>query len=392
MLAQILRIARKDLKLRMRDRSVFIIGIAAPAMLALIFSSVFGDILGPGDGFSTSYGLVDLDDSEPSRGLGQVLEQLGDTGQFNIIEYESTQDAEAGIEADAISSAFVIGSGFATDIIEGGAVVEVVGDVDAPISTSIATAVAEGYADTVDRVALTVAASLAAGADPSSLGAIAERAATTGVGASLGAVDVEVRQMDAVTYVMAGMAVFFLFFTVQFGVASLLEEKRLGTWSRLMASPTSRGVVIAAKAFVSFVLGVVSMAVLMIGASIGLGARWGDPVAVALLVVLGVLAATGVMSLVSAFARTEEGAGNIQSIVAVTFGMLGGTFFPIVSDGGLISRLSLLTPHAWFLRGLNELAGGGGVERIIPSLVAIGGFALVTGAIALLAFQREGAI
>ena len=36
------------------------------------------------------------------------------------------------------------------------------------------------------------------------------------------------------------MAVFFLFFTVQFGVTSLLEERNDGTLARLLAAPISR--------------------------------------------------------------------------------------------------------------------------------------------------------
>ena len=46
---QMLRIAAKDLKQRVRDRSVFIVGIIAPAMLALIFTFAFGDALDPSD-------------------------------------------------------------------------------------------------------------------------------------------------------------------------------------------------------------------------------------------------------------------------------------------------------------------------------------------------------
>ena len=190
---------------------------------------------------------------------------------------------------------------------------------------------------------------------------------------------------------MASMAVFFLFFTVQFGVAGLLEERRLGTWDRLISSGVSKGTITAGKALVSFVLGLVSMAVLMLGATIGLGASWGDPAAVAALVVMGVLAATAVMSLVAAFANTVEGAGNVQSIIAVLLGMLGGTFVPIAGDG-ILAKLSLLTPHAWFMRGLNDLAGGGSIDLVVPSLLAIGTFAVVVGAAAAWAFNRKALV
>jgi ABC-2 type transport system permease protein len=384
-----LRIAAKDLKQRMRDRSVFIIGIIAPALLALIFTSAFGDALDPsGGGFEANYGFVDLDGGDAAAGLGQVLAGLGGD-PFSVESFDTVAEAEAAIDDNELSAAFVVPEGFSESIGSGTAVLEVVGNVDAPVGAGIAAAIAEGYADAVDRVTLTVAGSVAAGADPASLDEVIATASSAEPLASIGAITTGVRQMDGPTYLMAGMAVFFLFFTVQFGVASLLEEKRVGTWDRLMSAPVTRAQAIGAKALVSFVLGIVSMAVLMVGATIGLGADWGDPLSVVVLVILGVLAATGVMALVSAFAKTVEAAGNIQAIIAVALGMLGGTFVQISQDGGILSRLSLITPHHWFIQGLNDLGGAGSIGDIVPSIVGIGLFAAVTGGLAIWAFARK---
>ena len=50
------------------------------------------------------------------------------------------------------------------------------------------------------------------------------------------------RQLDAGTFYAAGMAVFFLFFTVQFGISSILDERRDGTLARMLvgADPAQR--------------------------------------------------------------------------------------------------------------------------------------------------------
>ena len=393
MIRSMLLIAGKDLRLRLRDRSVFIVALIAPAALAMIFTVVLGDVLGSdGGGFQATYGYVDLDDSDASRALSEVLDELGQSDQFEIRRLADVGEVEAAIDADEISAAFVVPEGFDRGVASGGASLEVIGNVDAPTGTGIAQAIAEAYASSVERVALTVSASLQAGADPNTVPEIVGAASQARAPATIEDIAADVRQMDGTTFAMAGMAVFFLFFTVQFGVTSLLEERQLGTWNRLMAAPLTRGTAIGAKALVSFVLGVVSMTVLMVGASIGLGASWGDPLAVGALVVAGVAAATAIMALVASFARTPEGAGNIQSIIAVTLGMLGGAFFPVGIDGGLLAGLSLLTPHAWFLRGLNDLAGGGGVGIVVPSLLAIGAFGLVAGGLAVWGFARKEAM
>ncbi len=387
-----LLIAAKDLRLRLRDRSVLIVGLAAPAMLALIFAGAFGDALSPdGGGFSASYGFVDSDGGDAAAALGEVLDELDSSEQFTITDFPSVAAAEAAIDDDEISAAFIVPEGFSSSVGVEETSIEVVGNVDAPTGSAIAAAIAEAYAVNVERVSITVGAAIAAGASPASIPALVDDAASRPQLAHLGDLTTVVRQMDGPTYAMASMAVFFLFFTVQFGVAGLLEERRLGTWDRLISSGVSKGTITAGKALVSFVLGVVSMAVLMLGATIGLGARWGDPAAVAALVVMGVLAATAVMSLVAAFANTVEGAGNVQSIIAVLLGMLGGTFVPIAGDG-ILAKLSLLTPHAWFMRGLNDLAGGGSIDLVVPSLLAIGTFAVVVGAAAAWAFNRKALV
>jgi ABC-2 type transport system permease protein len=88
-------------------------------------------------------------------------------------------------------------------------------------------------------------------------------------------------------------------------------------------------------------------------------------------------------------AKTPEQAGNIQGIVGTVLGLLGGSFFPIGQDGGFLARLTTLTPHHWFNRGLSDLAGGqppGAALGAVGSLLLI---ALVTGAGAAILIRRK---
>jgi ABC-2 type transport system permease protein len=68
--------------------------------------------------------------------------------------------------------------------------------------------------------------------------------------------------------------------------------------------------------------------------------------------------------------------------------MLGGSFFSLAQVGGVVEALSMATPHAWFLRGLGDLAGGGGVSDALVPAGAILAFAAVCGGIALLRVRR----
>jgi ABC-2 type transport system permease protein len=120
------------------------------------------------------------------------------------------------------------------------------------------------------------------------------------------------------------------------------------------------------------------MSVLVTATAVLMHAEWGEPLGVALLILAGVLAATGVTAVVASLARTPEQAGSWQAIIAVVLGLLGGAFFPISQSGSVLATLSLVTPHAWFLRGLGDLAGPGGPLSAWPSVIALLVFAAVT--------------
>ena len=59
---------------------------------------------------------------------------------------------------------------------------------------------------------------------------------------------------------------------------------------------------------------------------------------------------------------------------------------PVVA-GGALAALSLLTPHAWFLRGIENMAGGEGASAVVGPVLVMLAFAAVVGAVA---FARAG--
>ena len=206
----------------------------------------------------------------------------------------------------------------------------------------------------------------------------------------VGRVETSTRQLDLATFFAAAMSVFFLFFTVSFGVNGLLEERQLGTLSRLIAAPIQQSSIVMGNALVSFVLGILSMTILIVASSLMLGADWGNPVGVGLLVIAGVFSATGLMMVVAAYAKTPEQAGNLQAILAVGLGMLGGIFFPGALGTGIFSYASYISPHRWFLVGLGDLAGGDSLPVIIPSLLGLLAFGLIAWAFAVTRFRSRG--
>ncbi len=383
------RIATKDLKLRIRDKSAFILGILAPLVLAFIFNFVFGS--GLEGNLDLQYGIVDEDNTEISASFKSILTTLEGEELLTLSEFEDQPSADAAIEAGDVQAYYLIEPGMEQAVIASEPFeIQVVGDVDAPTFTQIASSIADQFGSGVAGVQLSVATSISlVGTPPPEAAGWGEEAAARPPSYVISDVTSATRQLDATTYFAAGMAVFFLFFTVQFGVVGLLEEQREGTLARLMAAPIPRSSVIVAKGLLSFWLGVISVGILIIASTLLMGAEWGPPLGVIILVVCGVLAAVAIMGLVASVAKTPEGAGNLGAIIAVILGMLGGTFFPIGQGDDLLSRLTYLTPHAWFMRGLADISGGASWTEVVPAALALLTFAVVLGTISWFALRRK---
>lgn len=385
-----LLIAGKDIRQRIRDRSVFLWGILAPLGLAAIFSFVFNPI--SENEFHAHYVVVNQDGGPVADGFLAALDAMETEGIATVRTLESVDEARAQVEvgsdafadADALKAdaAFVIPAGFSDAVLAGTpATMTVIGAEGSTLGTQVAYAVADGFASELQAVQVAVKTALPSGVEPTpeQVGGLIQQAAMVPNPISLDDISAGTKMLDGTTQMTAGMAIFFVFFTVAFGVSGLLEERRYSTMMRLKAAPISRASIIVGKAITSFALGIASMAVLVVATTVLLGAEWGDPFGVALLVVAAVVAAMGILAVVASLARTQEQAGMFASIVSLVFGLLGGTFFPVSQVGGLLSTLSLLTPHAWFMRGLGDLAGGE-VSDVLPAVGILLAFGVVTSA------------
>jgi ABC-2 type transport system permease protein len=387
-MAASLDIAGKDLRQRIRDRSAILLAIVVPLALAAIFSVLFGPAATPRP---FDYAVVDHDGGPITQAFTTEVLEFLETEEIVTVEAMDEEAARQAVSDGDLDAAFVFPAGFSDAVRSDRPVeVQVVGSVDSPTGSSVARSIARSYVADLDaaRVAVAAVVHRQPGSTDEEISAIAEQVATAPPPVALNDVSATAKVLDSKTYFAAGMAVFFLMFTVQFGVSSLIEERSDGTLARLLAAPVRRSSILVGKLLTSIVLGVVSLSVLVVATSLLLGARWGDPLGVALLILAGVLAATGITSVVASLARTPEQAGSWQAVIAVSLGLLGGAFFPIQQSGSFMATVSLITPHAWFLRGLGGLVGEGTVLDALPAVAALLCFAIVTGAIALARIGR----
>jgi ABC-2 type transport system permease protein len=380
-----LSIAAKDLRQKVRDRSAIIIAVVAPLSLAFLFSSAL-----PGDQttFDATFVVVDLDRGPVAGGLVDgPLAGLAPVG-IDVQQKSTEAEARAMVDDGSASVAIIIPAGF-SDAVQAARATEltVVGRANATFATQVARSILAAFVNSVEGVQVAVAtviASSSSAPDRATIGRVTQAALTAPAPILTAADQTGDRLASTPTYYAAAMSVLFLFFAAQFGVVSIHAERRAGTLARMLAAPISTRSVLFGKVLVSLVLGVVSMAIVAVGTTFLMGADWGDPVAVAALIFATVLAASGIALLVVGFTKNEEQASGLTAIVAMVFAVLGGSFFPLSQAPEGLAQLSLFTPHAWFLRGVNDLASNEGLAIILPSLLVLTTIGLVTGGLGLL--------
>ncbi|MGB5166836.1 MAG: ABC transporter permease [Acidimicrobiia bacterium] len=375
-----LTIAAKDLKERLRDRSAVILAVLVPLGLAFIMNLTLGPITD--QAFSTEVAVADADGGAVAQAFSGMLAEIEEGGFIAVSEASDPSAARVMVADDLISTGYLIPDGFSDAVgMNQEAAITVVANPDQPIGAQVGTAIAKGFTGEVNAVRLSVATALALGADdPEALAAAASAEPAPIV---LASGQTEGRGFDFATFYATGIAVFFLFFTVQFGVLSIIDERENGTMPRLLVAPISKQSILAGKLAASFLMGVASTVVLWIATTLLMGAEWGASIGVLILIIAGVAAAMGLTAAIATFTTTAEQAGAITAFIVVVFGVLGGVFFPVTRVSGAFVVVSRFAPHFWLMDGFQRLSAGEGIVDILPAVGAIMLFAVTLGAIGL---------
>jgi ABC-2 type transport system permease protein len=367
-------VAATDLRRRLRNRSFVIQALVGPIVLATIISLAFGG----GDDFDATIGLVDADGSAASEGfVAGVVE--ADAGSLEFVALDTAREARDQVEGGDLGAAVVVPAGFTASLqtAEPGRL-EVLTTSDRAVSAEVAKAVASGFVDRANAARLAALTAAAGGTPPPGPGQMAAvdlpvEVATTGTGGDA----------SPAAYFGPAMGLLFLFLSVGAVARDLLTDQRTGLLDRLRAGPVSDATILAGKGLAVVVTCVASLLVIWLVTSLLLGADWGDPPAVALLLVAVSLTIGGVAGLVAGVARTDQSAETLASVVGFVFAMIGGAFIPPGALPEALQRLALLTPTGWALRGFADLsAGDATVAAIVPNLVVLLVWAVAAGVLA----------
>lgn len=161
------------------------------------------------------------------------------------------------------------------------------------------------------------------------------------------------------TYV-TGIYIMFTMFTVVFTAGDILQERRDGTWLRLMASPASRASIMGGKVLGAYVIGAVQLALLFVAGRYLFGVGCGsNPLGLALVMGAFLLAVTGLGIMLSTLVRTVAQLQTLAPIVIVATCMLGGCYWPLDVVSPLMRTIAKFTPQVWAMTAAADIVAKG---------------------------------
>lgn len=185
------------------------------------------------------------------------------------------------------------------------------------------------------------------------------------------------------SYSSSTMLVLFVFVNAVAGGATIVQNRQLGLYERMLAAPVSAGGVIAGETASYLLLALLQSLVI-----VGIGAvlfqvSWGDPLAAAALVVVWAAVGASAGMLAGTLARTPDQATSIGPMVGIAFGMLGGCMWPLEIVPPIMQTIGHLVPHGWAVDAWIELLShDGGIGDVARHLAVLAGFAAVFGVVA----------
>jgi ABC-2 type transport system permease protein len=412
---KVLNIAWKDLVLIIRDRAALILMLGAPLALTVGLGLVSGSF---SDGSNTGIGDIPIVIVNQDQGdLGNYLIDAFQSEEISdLITAESIEDVTAArrqVEDDLLAAAVIIPPAFSEELLAEGpstaTPIEIYANPGRPLSVDVVISIIERYVQAVETGVVQVTVTLDQLLSnqiisPADVPTVVERLAVQAEQGSVADSLIELGshapnqeptdsiEVNPLALIAPAMAMVFLMYTVTLGGRSLLAERADWTLQRMVSTPTAVWQVLAGKMFGIYLSAVAQVGVLVIGSSLMFGLRWGQPVAVAVLVLAVAAGATGWGLLLAAVARTPGQVTSFGGALMLTFGVLGGGFTIGLPSEGALDTIGKISPNAWGLQGFTALAKGGGLPEIRDPIIGLAVMTVVLFSVAVIVFRQRGMI
>ena len=410
-LSHIWFIAAKDLKLFVTDRIAIGMFLLFPFLFVALFSFVLGDV-----GSEDERMVLHIVTQEESDGLSHRIARAMETddvdeldpGELIVVWDEDYDEALRAVENHSSYGFLAFPDDFTDGIALGyGSSIDVVVDPEATYNRAALNSIGEAIASQIGLqqvvrnaiTGFTLEGWLDSPWDATRIGEETPGLVSIQGGvpmrASLVEYEVEtVGQVEAEApsnFVIPGYLVMFVFMAAAFSAETIVRERQNNTLERLLTSSVRRqsilGGIYAGVAAKGLLQIAVFWTVGLLVFRLDLGT---SPSAAILLSVVMVLMSSAFAVMLATLASTQRSAGSIALVASLVMAPLGGCWWPLFITPRWMQFLAKMTPHGWATTGFNKLlVFGGDFSTAVPEMLAVLGFGVVFGLIAVLRFRTS---
>lgn len=420
---KILAIAIKDIRHTLHSLMGWMFMFGLPLLMAGMFYLMFGSAIQAG-GFElprTKVAVANLDRAAPRLQAGKgslpedihantlaelVLAVLQSDDLADLVEVWPVDSAEAArqaVDRQQAQVAIIIPAGFGRQFADPDGQAEVIfyQDPTLTLSPAIVRSIMNRFMDSIAGIKIAVDQATEAaesGADPRSAGlAVQDYLSSSRTQTSDPAAEFLVERTPAgraeqtnpvvaiIAPIMAGLMVFYAFYTGTSSAESILQEDQQRTLPRLFATPTPRGQILTGKFLSVFLTVLVQVITLIFVARFLFGIEWGQPGAVALASAGVIFSASSMGIFVNSLLKDTRQGGMIFGGVLTVSGMLGMVRVFAVNSASaarLGDTVGLLVPQGWAVRAMLLAQGQHSAGDLLPTLLVLlawGGVFFVVG-------------
>ena len=165
-------------------------------------------------------------------------------------------------------------------------------------------------------------------------------------------------QYDNQLQLLFGMTLFFSVYTIMFSLMKIVEEKKYGTWDRLILSPVEKWKIYLGHLAYSFTIGYIQIVLIFLlfkyVFSFDIGDRFG---AILLIIACYTFAIVALSMLVMSLVSRPQQLQAVVPIIATGMAMIGGAFWPIeLVSNNILLAISKILPITYGLDALKGVA------------------------------------
>jgi len=428
-LTPLLAMVRKDLQVHYTDRRAVIMGFVAPIAIASFLGSLFGGSGGPREPAKIPIAIVDQDGSVISKGI--VASASAD--RILNVTSPTADEARASVRHGDVTVAVVIPAGFGEasglaffgggerppvvvlyDPSHAAEMALVRGMLTQHVMEVVSREMFSGSAGrqmvertlrnldganipddqrallrTIMMAAQGLSSRPGASGDPAS----APRGISLPYTVNEEAITGQNVAYNGYAHSFAGMGVQALLFAmIDLGVGVLLERQR-GLWKRLRSAPISRLSLLVSKTLSGSAIALSTLLVSFLFAGVVFGVRIHGSIAgfVIVCIAAAFMAATFGL-LIASLGHTPGGSRGVASLAVLLMVMLGGAWMPTFVFPAWVQRLTVVVPTRWAIDGMDAMTWRGlGFSEVIVPVIALIGFGVLFGTLALARFRWEEA-